>query len=249
MKNSSLIALVTGLALIIADGASAQTAEPSRVFLNVNAGGQMQSHSLTSSETFPIYLQTASANTAQTIETGPFFDMSVGAQVWSELGVAIGFSSFKNSSDIVGTASIPHPFFFDSAATVEFTAGADHRERNIYVVALWFVPVTERIDVAFSAGPSFTRVEQGVLAAIEVPPGTQDAIPVVQSEEGWAKGVNVGFDATYLLTPRYALFGGTGVRVGLGGFIRYNGSSVTLPSGAEVDAGGFQGGAGLRFRF
>ncbi len=248
MNKTSLIALAAGV-LLGSTAVSAQTAEPRRMFLSVNAGAQMQEHSLDSTFTFPIYGQTAAVNTAQNIETGPLFDLSVGATFWNDIGLAFGYTSFKESSDLIGIASIPHPLLLNNPATVEFETGAEHREQNIYIVALWFMPITDRLDVAFSAGPSFIRVEQGTLARLDVPEGTQDAIPVIESQSDWATGINIGFDATYLLTRRYALFGDYGVRIGLGGFIRYNGASATLPSGAEVDAGGFQGGAGLRFRF
>lgn len=242
MDKTRLIALAAGV-LLTATSARAQTAEPARIYVNVNAGAQMQSHTLETSVTFPIYGQTAGVNTAQSIDTGPFFDLSVGGRFWNDIGVGVGFAAFKNASDLVGVASIPHPVFFDSAATVNFTTGADHQERNIYLVALWFVPLTERLDATLSAGPSFIRVQQGLLANVTVPNQTQDAIPNVVTEEAWGTGINVGGDVTYDLMT-------TGnVRIGLGGFLRYNGASVELPSGADVDAGGFQGGGGLRFRF
>ena len=242
MNKTSFIALAAGV-LLSAASASAQSAEPATYFVNVNAGAQMQEHSLASSITFPLYNQTAAVNTAQNIETGPFFDISVGRRFWNDLGVGAGFATFKNSSDLVGVALIPHPLFFDSAATVNFTTGADHNENNLYIVALWFVPIAERLDATLSAGPSFIRVKQGLLADLTVPPGTQAGIPNVITEEAWGTGINVGGDVTYELITRGNL------RMGLGGFLRYNGASVELPSGAEVDAGGFQGGGGLRFRF
>jgi hypothetical protein len=242
MNKTSFIALAGGV-LLSAATAGAQTVEPAMYYVSVNAGAQMQEHSLSSSITFPLYNQTAAVNTAQNIETGPFFDVSVGGRFWTDIGVAVGFSTFRNSSDLVGVAVIPHPAFFDSAATVEFTTGADHNENNIYVLALWFVPLRERLDATLSAGPSFIRVQQGVLADLTVPPGTQAGTPNVVTEEAWGTGINVGGDITYELMTRGNL------RIGLGGFLRYNGASVELPSGADVDAGGFQGGGGLRFRF
>jgi len=243
MNKTALIALAAGAVAFSSSTASAQTAEPDRIFVNLNAGAQMQSHTLTSSLSFPLYNQTASVNTAQTIETGPFFDFTVGARVRNDLGVAFGYAMFENASDLNGSASIPHPLFFDSPRQVDFTTGAEHKERNFYVLAVWFLPIRDRLDAMISGGPSFIRVQQATLSTVTVPNGTQDVIPAVAEEEGWGTGINVGGDITY------QLFATERVRIGLGGFLRYNGASVELPSGAELDAGGFQGGAGLRFRF
>jgi hypothetical protein len=249
MNKSSIVSLAAGVCLFSSTITNAQPSEPEKMFFNVNAGAQMQSHDLTASSTFPIYNQTASVNTAQTVESGAFLDLNVGARVWGDIGIGLGFASFKDSSNLAGAASIPHPLFFNRPETRNFSAGSDHKERNIYLVALWFYSVTDRIDVAFSAGPSFTRVRHTVLSNVVVPPGSQDVFPVLESQSGWAKGGTVGFDGTYLLTNSGYSLRGVSVRPGLGVFLRYNGGSVRLPSGAEIDAGGFQGGAGLRLRF
>ncbi|HJZ78639.1 MAG TPA: hypothetical protein VKE51_43225, partial [Vicinamibacterales bacterium] len=71
------------------------------------------------------------------------------------------------------------------------------------------------------------------------PPGTQNVVSSVQRESGTAKGVNIGADLSYSFTKL----------VGAGGFIRYNGGSVDLPSLSDVKAGGFQLGIGARLRF
>ena len=62
-------------------------------------------------------------------------------------------------------------------------------------------------------------------------------------------GVNVGVDGTYLIRTI------KGIGIGVGGFVRYSGASLDLPTAlnmtrdTELKAGGPQGGAGLRFRF
>ncbi len=249
MNNSRIAALAAGVCLLGSTAATAQTTEPGNFFFNLSAGAQTQSHSLTSTSTFPIYNQTASANIAQTVDGGPFFYLSVGARVWGDIGLALGFSSFKDANTLNGSASIPHPVFFNRPVTTTFTAGSNHSEQNIYIAAVWFYELSDRIDVAFSAGPSFTRVKQSVLSNIVVPAGSQDAFPVIEEQRGWATGGIVGLDATYLLTANGYSVAGYNVHPGIGIFLRYNGGSATLDSGADVDAGGFQAGAGLRFRF
>ncbi|MGE0705342.1 MAG: hypothetical protein AB7P22_15555, partial [Vicinamibacterales bacterium] len=128
MQNSRIAALAAGVCLLGSTAATAQTTEPGNVFFNLNAGAQMQSHSLTSTSTFPIYAQMASANVAQDVDGGPFFDLSVGARVWGDIGLALGFASFRDANTLNGSASIPHPVFFDRPVTTTFTAGSDHSE-------------------------------------------------------------------------------------------------------------------------
>ena len=98
--------------------------------------------------------------------------------------------------------------------------------------------MTDKIDVAFSAGPSFIHVTQQ-LATVTVPAGTQNATASQETQAGTAIGANVGFDGTYMFTPRF----------GVGLFARYAGGSVDLPAVSGLRVGGFRTGLGFRTRF
>ena len=100
------------------------------------------------------------------------------------------------------------------------------------------MPVTNKIDIALSAGPSIIHVSQQ-LATGTVPAGTQNLTASFNEETANAFGVNLGFDAAYMFTPR----------LGAGLFVQYAGGSVDLPSAKGVKAGGVQTGLGLRARF
>jgi len=91
--------------------------------------------------------------------------------------------------------------------------------------------------VAPQAG--FAQSSASAHSAVTVPSRTQNINIATGSEEGTAKGVNVGVDGTYLFTPR----------VGAGIFLRYAGGSVDLPSAPGLKVGGFQAGIGARIRF
>ena len=209
--------------------------------MSVNVGAQAQSRTLNAGFTVPIYGQDATAATVQEIGSGALFDISAGRRVWSNVAVTLGFSTFTDTQDIVGTASIPHPLFFNRPNAVAIAASdAKRTERNVYILASWLAPVTEEIEVMLSLGPSFTNVRQDLITGVTVPPGTQDASPVTDSRSGWATGVNVGLDGTYLFTRSY----------GVGLFLRYNSASLDVPeSETELKTGGFQIGAGVRLRF
>ena len=150
---------------------------------------------------------------------------------------------------MVGAASVPSPISFSRPPTQVTIneASASRSDRNVYLVAVWFFPVSEKIDVALAIGPSFTRVQQDLVIDSQafrqniVNAATSGATiaPIVQSESGTAKGINVGVDGQYMFTKM----------IGAGVFIRYNGGSVDLPDATGVNAGGFQVGIGGRLRF
>ena len=239
-KTTSMIVLIAGLLLAGASRTAAQTPLGGKVFVNVNGGGQMTTDEFTTGNALTIYGQTATWTTTETVNSGGLFDISVGYRVWHDLGLAIGFSSFKSTGSAAGVALVPSPIFFNRPNTVTLDlSGAPRTDRNMYLVAVWFLPIREKIDLAISIGPSFTRVKQQLVTDIIVPAGTSNAVPVLVTQSGTAKGLNVGIDGTYMFLKW----------LGAGAFIRYNGGSIDLAQVNGVKAGGAQGGIGARLRF
>jgi len=178
--------------------------------------------------------------TTTTIPSGGLFDLSAGYKVTPSIGVAIGFSTFSVTGATAGAASVPSPIFFNRPAAVTIPENpADRKDRSVYLLLVGFVPVTDKVDVALSIGPSFTRVQQSLITSVSIPAGTQNVNPTIQTQSGTAKGVNVGVDLTYMFVKQ----------VGAGAFMRYNGGSVDLDSAPGLKAGGFQIGIGGRLRF
>lgn len=243
MTKTCKILVVLAVALTVARSeaqAQSPTAPPSLGFVNINVGVQPSKRDIAKTQTLSVFGETATISSSQPIRNGAMFDVSGGYKVWHNLAVAIGFSSFSKSSDASVIASIPNPLVFDQPLTVTSTqAGLAHSEKGVHLQAVWFIPATEKMDVALSIGPSFIRVSQEVVSAVTIPSGTQNINIATGSEEGTAKGVNVGVDGTYLFTPR----------VGAGVFLRYAGGSVDLPSAPGLKVGGFQAGIGARIRF
>jgi hypothetical protein len=239
MKTTSIL-VFTGLVLTAATSAVAQTSERTKAFVNINVGAQPASQTINSTVTTPVYGQLASASTSLVVTGEPMFDIDFGYRFRQNMAVAFGYSTLSSDGPIAGTASVPSPVFFNQFNTVDISGSTFNRtDHNYYFLFLYFVPITNRIEVAFFAGPTFTNVKQDLVTGITVPPGTQTATPIVQSQSGTAAGVNIGFDASYLFTKYY----------GVGGFLRYNGGSVDLPAASGVKAGGFQMGIGARLRF
>jgi hypothetical protein len=109
----------------------------------------------------------------------------------------------------------------------------------VYIEAVYFIPVTDKIDIALSAGPAFVSVKQGYVSGLNVTTGTQDVTFAVGSSSATAKGGTIGFDGTYLFHRN----------VGVGLWVRYVGATATLDGVGDLKAGGFHAGLGARIRF
>jgi hypothetical protein len=238
--TTTLRLLMTALALVSAATAQAQQAAPGRLFLGVNAGAQTQSSTRNNDFSFPIYGQTATVTTTTSVDSGPIFDLSAGYRFRPMLGVALGYSTFSSTGTAQGAASIPSPLFFNRPAAVTLDAvDAKRTNQNIYLVAVAFMPLTDKVELSVFVGPSVTHVKQELMSDFTVPVGTQQVVSTIQSQSGTATGVNVGADLAYTFLRN----------IGAGLFMRYTSGSVDLPALSGAKAGGFQIGVGARLRF
>ena len=236
-KTTSLLLLAAGLA-VNAVPAAAQTTK--NIFVDVNVGIQSASRTFVVAGAQTVYDESAIFSTSHEVGSAPTIEVNGGYRVWRDLSVGVGFSHASTSSDATMSASVPHPLFHDRRLASSVTAeGVMHTEKTVYLQAIWTVPVTDKIDVSFMGGPSFINVSQELVTSITVAAGTQTAAAVLETQTDTATGFNVGADLSYLLSPRY----------GVGGFVRYVGGEVGIPSVQELKVGGFQVGGGLRLRF
>ena len=235
-KTTSILWMATALAMS-APPAAAQTTK--NIFLDINAGVQVASRTFVV-DAFPIvYNETAILRTSQEVGSAGLFDVSAGYRVWRDLSIGLGFSYAGGSGDAAMTAAVPHPLFHDRRVETMATMDAKRSEKAVHLQVTWTMPVTDKMDASFSGGPSLISVNQELVNNITVTANTQNATPAVETQSDTATGFHVGADLSYLLTPRY----------GVGGFVRYVGGSVGLPSVQDLKLGGFQLGGGARFRF
>jgi hypothetical protein len=212
-----------------------------RGYANVNILAQPQSRNVTASSTFELYGETATVDGPRKIGGGPVFDLSGGYRVWHNLAVGLGYSHFSDSSNVTVTARIPDPLVFDQPVQQDLNAGKlDHSENAVHISAVWFWPVTDKIDVAASAGPSIFNVSDQGVTGVTVQPNTSIATGITTTKDSkTGVGINVGVDVTYLVTRK----------IGAGFLLRYAGASVDLPTVDSLKVGGFQVGVGARYRF
>ena len=237
---------MVGVGLVVAAAlpARAQAPEPHHFFLGVNAGAQIHSHTLGASESFTIYGETATVSSSANVDGGFLFDVSGGFKFAPSFGVSIGVSTTSTTGDGTVNASIPNPFFFDSFNDVNTTVDSlDRRETAVNISAVLFLPtpdfLPDNAQIAFLVGPSIFSLSQDLVTSVAVPAGTQDAVAEIGNESKSAVGFHGGLDITIPVNQMF----------GVGGFLRYSGGQVDLPSAPEAKVGGFQAGGGLRLGF
>ena len=240
-KTMCALGLMTTFVLAGAAGAQAQEPVLKTGFISVDVGAQSTQHDLLATQTPTIYSEKATITESQPIHNGPIAAFGVGFPIAGNLavGARVSYFGFGSASDAAIDASIPDPIFYDSPKRISTTLpDLKHSELGIHLQAIWFARVSDKFDIALSAGPSLIRVSQE-LAAAAVAPGTQNLTLSKSTEDGMAVGFNVGGDGTFMFSE------GLGVAV----FVRFAQGTVDLDSAPGLKVGGLQSGIGLRLRF
>lgn len=209
-------------------------------FVSVNGGGQAGSHELRANTTFPIYGQNAVVATAQGISGGGFFDIGAAYRVWGRNILAgVSYSRTSSDSDLALAASIPDPVVTNNPRSVTATqSGANHVENAIHLDLIWMMPVANKIDVGFFAGPTVFVVNQETVRTLDVVEPVPTISAPLDSVSKTTVGLNLGVDLQYLVAKKW----------GVGGLARYSWGSAGF-DGDSLTLGGFQLGAGVRYRF
>lgn len=240
--------LALGLTMAIVPDAQAQMTWNDKIFVNGSGGYQIGSRDIESNAAFEVYDEPASLTGLQSLESEFIFDVSAGYRIRRNLALGVGYANYNNEGNIAVTAQIPHPLIFGQFRTVQVqAAGAQHATNAINLMAVWMWPFTDKIDIAFSAGPSILIVKQDLVSAVNIVPevGPSYTSPVIDriivtEQRKTTVGVNFGVDWAYMVNRRY------GVGVGA----RYVWGSAALDGlDDSLTVGGFQILFGLRLRF
>ena len=238
VKN--VLGLCVGMALSAAS-VHAQTPTPSteKFFLNVNGGGELATRTINLATSKIVYDETSSMSSHQEIKRGPVFDFDGGYRVRSDFFAGLLVSSFSTTSDATTSTSVPDPVFFNRPKTVTgSTSGLKRTEVAIAPHITWARPLTDNFDVAFSAGIAFIHVSQDIVGSFQVtPPQNVTILQTTETKNG--TGPLAQIDLNYSFKPKF----------GIGGFLRYAGAKVDLPSVQQANVGGLQAGSGVRLRF
>ena len=237
MKMMRVGLVMAGLALASAPQASAQAERP--VFLDLNVAFQGASQTLETTSTFSLFGETGAAATRSQPGASLQADARLGYRVSPRFAVALGVAGGRRETTGQAVASVPSAIRFASPTLVTLdTPGIKRREVGYHIQAVWFVPVSGNMTVAFFGGPSVVRVQQGV-PTVAVDATAQATSVTIGNEKGTAKGLHAGADLSRTFSDR----------IGAGLFVRYVAAKLDLPSAADVRVGGVQAGAGIRLRF
>jgi outer membrane protein with beta-barrel domain len=240
LKKTAVLCLA--FCALAAPRAHAQMKWTDKGFANINIGAQSGSHDVETNTTFVVYDEDAHVNTTQKTGGGFLFDLNGGYRVWSNLVVAVGYTFMSDSTDGAVTAAIPDPAVFDRPRNVTATAdNLSHAEHAINFSGVWMVPVTDKVDVGISFGPTIFMVKQELPDTITfTEPGPTVTGINKKDVDKTTAGINMGVDVTYLLKKNY----------GVGAILRYTWGSVDLDGASDkLTVGGFQIGFGGRYRF
>jgi hypothetical protein len=236
-----VLGLCVGVALC-ATSAHAQTPSPAteKFFLNVNVGGQLATRTVNVTATKTVSEETATLISSQPIGRGVVVDFAGGYRIHEDFFAGLLVSFFGSSSDATTTASIPDPIFFNRPKTITgSTSGLSRSEFTIAPHVAWARPLSDNTDITFSGGFAIIHVSQELVGNFNVPAGTQSVEILSTKETGNGVGPYAQVDLIYNLKARY----------GVGGYVRYAGAKVDLPSVANANVGGMQAGGGIRLRF
>jgi hypothetical protein len=236
----TVLGLCAALALCAAS-ARAQTPTPSteKFFLNVNVGGELATRTINLVASKIVYDETASMSSTEAIGRGAVIDFDGGYRIRQDFFAGLMVSSFSTTSSATTSATIPDPVFFNRPKTVTgSTSGLKRTEVAIAPHITWSRPLTDNFDINFSGGIAFIHVSQDVVGDFAVtPPQNVTILQTTETKDG--TGPYVQIDLAYSFTPK----------LGAGGYLRYAGAKLDLPSVPKANVGGMQAGGGVRLRF
>jgi len=239
-NTTTTLAMIAGLMLGSAFTAHAQTPSDPNMFLSISGGGQFQDRTFSETSTFALFDDLGTVTANQTVGSGFVFDASVGYRVWRRVSIAIGVSTFRGKGTAEALVTIPDPLR-RGVSTFKPFHESDYGSLNqtgtaINFQAVWIKPLTDKLDLWMFIGPSFIHVNQQVASATE----SANPAPSVNNDSGnTGKAGTIGVDLNYRMSERYSL----------GGFVRYAGGEVNIPSVSKLKVGGVQVAGGVRIRF
>jgi opacity protein-like surface antigen len=218
-----------------------------RGFVAIDGLYQAGAPSLTDSFSYPKDQEQVTVTTDYPATKGPAFGGGGAIRLWRNLALGVFITVASRSSAGTANATIPHPFVFNAARTIAGSVPLERSENAVHLHALWAIPASKRLLIMVGGGPSVFSVKETLVDGVkytETYPydkATFDSASVTDSSAS-SVGYGVTVDVGYYFTRS----------IGVGGVVRYSHASVSLAahqSTVSVDAGGFEAGLGVRFRF
>ncbi|MGE0702418.1 MAG: hypothetical protein AB7F99_08100 [Vicinamibacterales bacterium] len=241
------VLLLSALMAIAAQPAFAQGPWLGRARLGLSAGLQPEAKGFSQVSTLVEYVEPAPLTISRDEGGAPFFDIGVAFPLAGRLGGSVALSALSTDGAATLQAGIPHPFFFDALRPISGNVNIQRNELAVHA-GVGVLVGGGPLDLIVSGGPSFFRVRQDVVTAVDYEEAyPYDSASFVSATLSEASASKVGYHAALDLTWRFS-------RVwGLGALVRYARAEVPLVAG-DIEAepmkvGGLQAAAGLRLIF
>ena len=256
--------LATGVERAAAQTAPAPAAPPARRasvkpswltggYVDLNAGIQGPAAAFTATVDSTLYVEPLAFASRYRAKVGAFVGGRAGIRIGRSFVVGIGLSYLNRSTSASTDAQLPHPFYFDQTRPIAGTSGGLTRvDVGAHLELGWLIRPWPRSELMLFVGPSALKVRVDLVTHLRfVDAYPYDTVRYTGVESAPASktafGFHLGGDLTHMLSKR----------VGLGVLARYSRARLALEaidgqsttSRSSVVGGGFQFGAGLRFRF
>ena len=235
--------------MVCADPAAAQDRLwTERIWISGSGGVQLAGTGFDDTFELPLYTETKRVDVDYPIKSGPVIDARGGYRVWKRFTVGAGVTRYSQRADARVEAQLPHPFFDNQFREVEGTTSTLRAETTAHVLLGWMLPLSDRMRLVLTAGPSFMNVEQTLVTDVTYsetyPYDTAEFTgATTRRASRSATGFNAGADFTWMFSRR----------VGAGALVQIARARVRLSPGEgrsiAVDAGGVQFAGGLRLFF
>lgn len=217
-----------------------------RAYLSVGGVYQAGVPAFSDELSYTEYVEQSTVTTDYPSTKGWAYDFGGAMKLWRSLAIGASVTVATRSDDGSVNATIPHPFYFNSGRAISGTASLERTEDAVHLFALWGIPVGRQVLIVVGGGPSFFYLKQSLVRGVSYshsyPFDTATfSSASVEQPSAWAVGYGASADIAYYFSSH----------VGIGGVVRYARATVSLPSKdstTSVDAGGFEGGLGLRVR-
>lgn len=218
-----------------------------RGWFSISGGVQPTSNSFSDAFDRDLYTEKEPIDIDYPVKSGAVIAASGGYRVWKRFGIGLGVTRYVYGADAAVTANVPHPFFDNTFRMVEGTTRVSRRETGAHLQVAWMRPLSKRLRLLLTAGPSLLSVSQTLISDVKVTETyPYDTAAFNGTTAGQTARTAVGFNAG---ADVFWMFSKT---IGAGALVQGTHARARLSAGGRsvsMNAGGGQVAAGLRFVF
>lgn len=240
---------LAGLVILItaASAASVFAQTPSRGYIEAGVSEQITAHDITTSQTLPLYAETATISGTVGVPATPRFDFGGGVRVAGPLRVGALVSLLSHEGTATATFTLPDPFLFDTSHTGSGSAPAKRRELALHIQLSVPVVDSNGWQVIIAGGPTFAQIDQQLLTQA-VTYSFVFPFDTITTGAGTASSTGHGFGGHVQASVVRAI----AKQVGVYGDVLFSSAKVTVTGDAgsqKIDSGGLAFGGGIRIGF